>query len=317
MRVVLIVLFLFTLANAKGVKAGTVITNQSFLSFSIEGSTIVNTISSNIVKSKVLQVLNSVLKWQDSKAPILYEAGENVIHLSLRNDGNGEDKYRFDIDYDQVISSIINKVAVYEDSNKNGYFDSLDTKVTNLKLDIDKSVSLFLVTKLKDSLSSYEKDNISFSISAISLRGGSGIKGKLHAGQGVDGVDAIDGINGGIAKDNVYYLFKKQVPTFKKEVKYFEKEKYFLVNILFDVSGDGEIKNFTLFDDIPKGVRYRKNSLKLNKKYQTDKKDSDTMSYDFRLKRVYFKTSKIILPHKYQISYIVDKEDRWKSYLLV
>ena len=155
MKFVFIVSILFSFMHAQGTRAGTIITNQSILSFSIEGSTIVNTISSNIVKSKVLQVLNSVLKWQDSKAPILYEAGEKVIHLSLRNDGNGEDKYRFDIDYDQVISSIINKVAIYEDSNKNGYFDSLDTKVTNLKLDIDKSVSLFFVVKLKDSVHLY------------------------------------------------------------------------------------------------------------------------------------------------------------------
>jgi len=305
----LLVMMFFPPLWAKGVKAGTVITNQAILNFSI-GNSISYTVKSNEVKSIVMQVLDLILQWQDSKPVELYQgAKKKVITLSLLNNGNGKDKISLYFNENSSVSSDIESMNLYIDSNKNGVFDNEDKVVTNVVLDEDKYENIFLVTSLKDN-ALIEEDSLNVEVKAKSDIGGSGIKGTFYQGKGVGGVDAVDGVSGGVAIQNVVYSLVYQNPSFKKSVKYFEGGDYFLVSLNLNIEGNANLKNIHIEDEVPKGLFYRRNSIRLNQKLQTDQKDDDNAYFDFNLNRLALDFPSAKLPKKFLVTYILDKEAR-------
>jgi hypothetical protein len=134
---------------AKGVKAGTIISNQATLNFSV-GDSASYSITSNEVQNSVSQVLSMLLKWQDTKPVKLYDgAGEKVLNLSVLNNGNGKDKISISYTEDSSLSSIVKSMDIFIDSNKNGVFDKYDKKLQTLSLDADEEQKIFLVSSLK------------------------------------------------------------------------------------------------------------------------------------------------------------------------
>ena len=307
--VAFIVLFVLSLnLHSKGVKAGTVITNQASLSFSV-GNSNKFSIVSNVVESKVSQVLDLILKWQDIEPVKIYEGAEKkVLTFSLVNQGNGKD----DIKLQKKITdlSIVKDMEIYIDTNKNGSFDSSDKKIDRLNLEADEKREVFIVTSAKDSFA-VNKKLLNVILSAKSTIGGSGIRGKVYPHKGIDGVDAIDGINGGIYSDIGKYEIVTQNTLFKKSVKFFERYNYYLVTLDINFEGSkANLKNIKISDDIPKNLYYRKNSIRVNKEYQTDKKDNDLANFDFRRRRLYVSFSSLKVPKRVSITYILDKEVR-------
>ncbi len=303
-------IFVASFLEAKGVRAGTIIKNQATLNFSVGDETSLYSISSNEVKDVVSQVLNFVLKWQDSEPCEIYEgAKDKVLNLSLRNDGNGKDTILLSFLEDSAFGSLVESMSVFVDSNKNGYFDKNDKSIDEINLDADEQRKIFLVTSLKENIST-SKDKLEVEIKAKSKIGGSGIKGTVFKGRGENGVDAIDGVNGGIAYEKVDYKLIKQSPTFIKRVEYFKKQRYYLVSLYLDFEGNANLKNLHLTDRVPRGLSYRKNSIRFNKRYQSDKKDGDFASFDFNINKLSIDIRNLKLPNKVLVTYILNRRRR-------
>jgi hypothetical protein len=306
-----IILFLILIipisVSAKGVKAGTVITNVATMSFSI-GDGISHSLTSNVVESRVLQLLSLSLIWQNSSAVEIYEgAKERVLNFTLVNSGNGSDSVAITKSIDAKLDTTISSMKIYRDTNSNGAFDQTDEEVDTLSLGIDAKEELFLVTSLKSNVLIGDPKLV-VNLKARSNRGGSGIKGSLHKGKGVGGIDAVDGVNGGVDSKVLFYSVVSQRPTFQKKVTIKEDGKYFLVELSANISGNANLKNMLLKDDIPEGLLYRKNTLKLNGHYLSDKKDSDSANYDDKRSQVELSFKEIALPKDILFSYIVEKE---------
>ncbi|NPA59806.1 MAG: hypothetical protein GXO30_05005, partial [Epsilonproteobacteria bacterium] len=292
-----------------GVKAGTVITNQATLNF-IVGDSASYSIRSNEVKSLVDQVLDFVLEWQDSEPIEIYEgAKQKVLTLSLLNTGNGKDDISLSFVEDGLFSSSIESIELFVDVNSNGTFDSDDKTLSSVSLDADISTNLFLVTSLKDDIN-ITAEYFDIEVKAKSLIGGSGVKGTLYEGKGVDGVDAIDGINGAIASEKVTYHLFTQTPVFTKTVRYFDSQEYYLVSLDLNIQGNSDLKNIHLEDSVPRGLVYRKNSIRFKQELQTDKKDSDFAYFDFNINSLALDLPSTRLPKQILVTYILDKEVR-------
>ncbi len=306
MKKILFLLFIsIVILEAKGVRAGTVISNQALLNFSV-GDGFSYTIKSNEVKNIVSQVINFVLNWQDTKPVKIYPGAEKkVLTLSLKNEGNGKDDISVNYFEDSSFSQNIKSIKLYKDENKNGLFDSEDRVFDHVELEPDKKIDFFVVTSLKDSIDSLSK-KLEISIEAKSNIGGSGVKGRVYKGRGENGVDAIDGVNGGIYKKIVFYNFIKDETTLKKEVVYFKKKRYFLVSLYLNFNSTN-LKQIHLSDRVPRGLYYRKNSIKVDHKYQSDKKDGDMASFDFNINTLHVDIKNLQKPKKILVTYILDR----------
>lgn len=305
---VLFLIFIVPLSlSAKGVRAGTVITNMATMSFSI-GDSQKYSMKSNTVKSTVLQLLSLSLIWQDSNPIEIYEgAKKKVLTCSVINNGNGNDIVLFKSKVEASLADSVSEIVIYEDTNENGKFDQGDLKTNQSSLEADMKKTLFLLTSLKEDLD-LDVTKLKIDLSATSKRGGSGIRGTLHEGKGVDGVDAIDGVDGGVSREELFYKVVFQKPTFTKRVTYDKENRYFLVELFVNLNGNATLKNINLNDEIPEGLLYRKNSIKLNGHYQSDKKDRDSARYDDRRKSVFLSFNQIALSKNINISYILEKE---------
>lgn len=305
---VLFLIFIVPLSmSAKGVKAGTVITNMATMSFSV-GDSQLYSIKSNTVNSTVLQLLSLSLIWQDSNPVEIYEGAiQKVLTFSAINNGNGNDNLLLSYLVEPSLSGFVSQMQIFEDTNSDGKFTKEDIPVSDLSLDADVQKTFFLVTSLKES-SSLDATKLAIDLEVTSKRGGSGVKGAFHEGKGVDGVDAIDGVDGGVSSEELFYKVITQKSVFTKRVTYNEKDRYFLVELSAKFSGNATLKNLNLNDDIPEGLLYRKNTIKLDGHYQSDKKDSDIASYDDKRKRVFLSFNQIVLSRNIDVSYIVEKE---------
>ncbi len=310
MKFLLVFMLLFlSVLNAKGVRAGTIIKNQATIDFSLVGGASFS-LKSNEVKNVVSQVLNPILLWQDSEDVDIYEgAKDKVLKLSLRNDGNGKDDLKFSLKEDSSLSSFVESMGIYIDTNQNGYFDEEDNLVKSIKLEPDEKRDIFLVSSLKKSvLTSQKKLNVE--VDAVSKLGGSGIKGKVHKNRGENGVDAIDGINGGVAKRDVYYSLKSCMPYITKEVKYYKKQRYYLVSLYINFDGNGRVGTVHIEDRVPRGLSYQKGSIRVNERYQSDKKDNDLASFDFNINRLSVDVKTLDVPKRMLVTYILKRRRR-------
>jgi hypothetical protein len=99
-----------------------------------------------------------------------------------------------------------------------------------------------------------------------------------------------------------------QKPTFKKSVRYFEKGNYFLVTLLLNIDGNAVLKNLHLTDSCPRGLYYRKNSIRVDDIKQSDAKDRDMAYFDFKVNRLNVDLQSFKLAKSLKVTYILDKE---------
>ena len=103
-------------------------------------------------------------------------------------------------------------------------------------------------------------------LKAISQIGGSGEKGMIHKGRGIDGVDAVDGFSGGMSEDEGSYQLLNANVILKKNVK-IDKDRLITVYLTVTVGGEGSVKDVNIVDVIPAQTIYVRKSLKLDGKY--------------------------------------------------
>ena len=167
-----------TCIYAKGVLAGTEISNFATLEYEIDGAHF--TVDSNTIIDKVDQIIDVDVVWNDA-SPIIVASGENdkVLTFKVTNTGNGQDT--FDITHEANASSsfLVTNPRIFIDTNNNGVFDiSVDQQTSSTTLAADAFSTIFLVSNMPTY--SYPSGSISGNaIKAKSHNFGSGVPGTL------------------------------------------------------------------------------------------------------------------------------------------
>ena len=269
---------------AKGVSAGTVIQNTATLNFSLEEEEF--SIKSNVAKSVVAQLIDTKVSWMDTR-PIVVSKGErkSVLTYKVRNNGNGRDRYTLladELDYKSDFSLLRSKI--YIDSNKNMRFDSSDVVRKTVYVAADKEKLVFVVSRLDEDLDAASGSQNFVNLRAISRIGGSGEKGTIHKGRGIDGVDVVDGFSGGVSEDEGSYKLLIASVVLNKDVS-IDDDELITVSLDVTVSGEGSVKDVNIVDIIPDATKYVKGSLLLDGGQMTDRKDSDAGRYKRKYKK--------------------------------
>ena len=280
MKYIVIIFLAMNLSTlfAKGVPAGTVIQNSATLSFSTEEETF--SIESNVDKSVVAQLIDVKVSWMDTQA-VVVSAGERekVLTYKVVNSGNSRDRFTLLADVLDYKSSFpLAKYEIYIDTNNNNRFDSSDVVRKTVYIDADKEKLIFVVSQIDEGLSATSGSQAFVNLRAISRTGGSGEKGRIHTGRGVDGVDVVDGFSGGMSGDEGAYKLLVANVVISKDVTIDEEE---LITVSLDVSvvGEGSVKDVNVLDIIPETTKYVSGSLQLDGVKISDQDDSDAGRY--------------------------------------
>ncbi len=307
MQYILFILLIFSISlSAKGVKAGTIIKNQASMSFTLHKKR--HTVKSNISKSIVDQVVDVELSWMDGSEVAISEGErKKVLTFKILNSGNYKD--RFNLSLREILNRSgfrLQKSKIYIDRNHNLRFDSYDRVRKTISLNEDESGVVFVVSSLGKKVEAKNRDEAIVELRAVSKKGGSGERGHIYPRKGVKRVDVIDGVSGGIARSEGIYRFLKANVVLNKDV-YQEESGDIVVRINVTVEGDGIAKKVKVIDEIPDETIYIKNSLKLDEKYISDKKDSDEGRYKRRYKnhpaKIFFNLGDISSMEHHIISY--------------
>jgi uncharacterized repeat protein (TIGR01451 family) len=268
-------------SNAKGVEAGTDITNIATLEYQIGG--VSHSMSSNSVVDRVDQLIDVNLVWQDTAA-ILVESGETnrVLTYKITNTGNGKDKFTLTNSNDPSSNFNINNPRIFSDSNNNGIYDGGDLLVSEMWLEADGTSLLFLISDIPTA--TYANGNQSKNIlEAISATGGSGATGTIHSGAGIDGVDAIDSFNGGrshaVGTYEINLVGVKLTKSASTNTSDVFTGTIITYTILVTLEGVGNVETLVVNDTIPAGTSYVAGSLRLDGVSLSDSGDSDVGNF--------------------------------------
>ncbi len=266
--------------HAKGVLAGTEISNFSTLQYEING--VPYTVDSNTIVDKVDQIIDVNVVWNDA-SPIIVASGEinRVLTFKVTNTGNGNDT--FDLAYDITNPSsdfIVTNPRIFIDTNNNGVFDvSTDLPVSSTMLAADAFSTIFLVSDMPTN--SYISGSISSNAIEAKSTIGSGAPGTLYPGAGTGGVFAVVGMSGGVSKawgeykmsNDLGVKLTKSATHSGSEVSTGTIVSY---NIVVELQANGSVGNLIITDAIPAGTTYVAGSLKLDSVSLTDAVDSDS-----------------------------------------
>ncbi|MDD5360307.1 MAG: hypothetical protein PHI02_08570 [Sulfurovaceae bacterium] len=266
---------------AKGVLAGTEISNFATLQYEING--IPYTADSNTITDKVDQIIDVDVVWNDI-SPIIVASGETerALRFKVTNIGNGDDTFNLIYDIADLSSDFtVTNPKIYIDTNNNGIFDiSVDQETYSITLTADAFSTIFLVSDMPTE--SYISGSISNNaIEAKSTIGGSGAPGTTYAGAGTDGVFAVDGMSGGVDKDwGKYEMSNNLGVKLTKSATHSGTEvttgTIMMYNIVVELQGNGSVDNLIITDAIPVGTTYVAGSLKLDGVILTDIADGDS-----------------------------------------
>ncbi|HIP46083.1 MAG TPA: hypothetical protein EYG95_00845 [Campylobacterales bacterium] len=287
MKYIVIIIFVINLSTlfAKGVSAGTVIQNSATLSFSVKEETF--SIESNVEKSVVAQLMDTKVSWMDTRA-VLVSQGEREKVLTYRviNNGNGKDRYNLLVDeLDYKSAFALQRKKVYLDTNDNFRFDSSDRESKTVTLEADKEQLVFVVSGIDKKLLASSGSQNFVNLKAVSQVGGSGERGTVHKGKGVDGVDAVDGFSGGMSEDEGSYKLIAANVILKKNVT-INPEGLISVILTVTVGGEGSVNDVNIVDEIPFETIYVNGSLSLDTQALSDRDDNDAGVYKGEHKKV-------------------------------
>ena len=276
-----------TCALAGGTPAGTDITSQATINYTITGTGY--TELSNTVTTSVAEVLDLSLVWQDA-APVEVQPGTLAQALAFRltNTGNGSDAYNFagqsalgGDDFDPVLRNI------HLDTNGNGRFDpGLDELYipggNDPVLAADAFTLLFLLNDIPPSAT---VNQLGASMLSAASNTGVGAPGTVFTGAGENGLDAVVGINGGQGESQGSYrivALSAQVAILKSAVvvdPFGGSQPVAGATITYSLSviatGTGSTNDVVVSDAIPLNTSYNPGTLMLDGTPVTDAVDGD------------------------------------------
>lgn len=272
-----------TAAHADGVGAGTLIENTATATYDDGDGPV--TIPSNTVTVRVDELLDVAVTSLNS-GPVSANSESAVLSFEITNTGNGPEAFILTAnpavagnDFDTTIDSI----AV--DSNGNGVYDpGVDTILagpeTTAILAADENLTVFVIVSVPVDAPDDTHSEVDLSAEAAS---GTGAPGTIFAGQGVDGGDAIVGVNG--AADNALGSILLGVPAVDLVKSAVVADPFggssavpgsiVTYTITANVTGSGSVSDLVITDVFPTGTTYEAGSLELDGSNLTDASDTD------------------------------------------
>lgn len=275
-------------AHAGGTPAGTDISNQATINYTITGTGYTGV--SNTVSTLVAEVLDLSLVWQDAASVAVQpgSAGEALV-FRLTNIGNGSDSYALTgqstlggDDFDPLLSDI------HLDTNGNGIFDPGFDELyipggNDPVLAADAFTLLFLLNDIPPSVTA---NQLGFSMLNAVSNTGTGRPGTVIPGAGEMGLDAVVGAGEGRDDSNGSYrvvALSAQVAILKSAVvadPFGGSQPVVGATITYELSviatGTGTTDGVVISDAIPQNTTYNPGTLMLNGTSVTDALDGDT-----------------------------------------
>lgn len=272
-----------TAAFADGVGAGTLIENTATATYDAGDGPV--TIPSNTVTVRVDELLDVAVTSLNS-GPVAATSGTAVLTFEVTNTGNGPEAFLLTAnpavagnDFDTTVD------AIAVDSNGNGVYDPgvdqiLTGPATTQILDADENITVFVIVSVPGGAVDGEGSDVDLLAEAVT---GTGTPGAVFPGQGVDGGDAIVGVNG--ADDNAIGSILIGI-TSVDLIKTASVSDPFggtsavpgsvvTYTITANVSGSGSVADLVVTDAFPAGTTYGAGSLALDAAGLTDASDAD------------------------------------------
>ncbi len=298
---------------AVGVKAGTIITNQAQLFYEMDNKTF--QIKSNKTQDIVDQLLDLDLSWLDSEEVYVYRGQkEAILTFKLTNIGNGQDSFTLYLNGGLGVDFEVLNFKSFIDNNKNLRFDKQDILQSTITLKADESRLIFVACDIPSSNKMVQDDIAKIILKAVSKLGGSGVAGKVHSTKGIKGVDAIDGIKGGIdTVEGIYKLKTQDGLKLKKSVVISNKfgtdeaikGAIATYKIMLSMPKNRQAEEIRVSDEIPKYTEYIQSSLKLNGRSLSDVQDSDEAYFDALNNQIVVELDRLSYPTTKNIEFSV------------
>ncbi len=276
-------------AHAAGTLAGTLIDNVAQASY--DGPDGPVTIDSNIVSFKVDELLDVAVISRDP-GDVVTNPGATAQLLTYRvtNNGNGTEAFKlianptlgndqFDPELEQIIL----------DTNNNGVYDpGVDTLYTpgsnDPLLAPDEGVTVFILSTIPVSASDTDKGRVALRATAVT---GSGDPGRVFAGQGDGGGDAIVGTTRATQSALGTFVIQAASVSLVKSATILDPfggseavpGATITYQLVASVIGNGSIANLRIDDTIPANTSYVAQSTTLDGNPLTDTADSDAGSF--------------------------------------
>lgn len=243
-----------------GVRAGTSIKNSASLSYRL-GNTAYNSVSNEVV-DVVDQKLDMKMVCSESKT-VVVGVGEKKRAMSfiLSNGGNAEDTYSFSHVEGSTLDFNVKNTEIYLD-NGNGLFSMTeDSLTTEVMLNADENVSLFLVADIPDDASDYSSNGIK----ANSITQGALVYGESKK---LNHFYVLVATQEDAKSDFCTYEVSPLSLKLEKTATLSSDKTYHGSTITYKIAvkviGTGNIDNAVVRDDIPIGTTYVADSLRLD-----------------------------------------------------
>ena len=269
--------------------ANTLIENQASVTYLEAGKEV--TALSNIVSFNVLEIVDHSIITNHSNGVQGTSPGLNeVLSFTLKNTGNGTDKYLLSLSQDTADDFNAINPKIYLDKDGDGLFDVTVDEiyspgVNDPELPLGGDIEVFIVSDLPGGLAQDDKANLT--ISATSSVG-TGLMGTLFPGAGDDGIDAVLGASGGFAESISFYFVSSMTIEVKKSQSIISptggaqatKGSIITYSLAVEITGTGVYSASTLEDAIPAGTTYVPGSLVFEATAMTDAADADAGEFD-------------------------------------
>jgi len=272
-------------AHAVGTPAGTTVSNQAQVSYTLAGAA--ETATSNATTIVVAEVLDLNVTLQSATVTVSAGDTNRTLLFRLTNTGNGSEIFPLALDnlvagddFDPLAAS----TAVYFDTDASGDLSSADLAyapgINDPALAPDAAIAVLLLNDIPAGLAD---GDIGRSRLLASAATGTGAPGADFAGQGTAGTDAVVGANGGQASAFGEYQISEVNITLTKSATVIgnggatapvpgARINY---QIIVNVSGSALAAGFVFTDAIPAGTTFTAGSLQLNGVALTDVADTD------------------------------------------
>ena len=266
---------------AKGTLAGTTIYNSAKIHYN-NGNNKVSVAVSNSDSFVVDRVVDVKLNSQDVKPVEVSTLEKNrVLTFILTNLGNSDDNITLNLEHNSSSDFRADNIRIFQDSNNNKIFDSEDKEINRVFVKADESSSIFVVGDIPENNSTAPKAKDIEILTATT---------SFLESKNADIKDSIDTVyRDKSSKDSSSWTIRDYWLASKKSSTILSSDGRLhtgsIIEYKIDTYIDGnnqnqEIKDIVISDTLSDKVEYVANSLKLDNKKLSDKKDSDEGSYN-------------------------------------
>jgi uncharacterized repeat protein (TIGR01451 family) len=271
-------------ALARGTPAGTDISNQATVVYSIRGDTYTH--RSNVATTRVDELVNVSVVWQDSGAvPVSPGDTGGVLNFRVVNTGNGTEAFTLSGNSSGGGEFSPALAGLSLDTNGNGLYDAgVDVLYVPTENDpvlpADGSLAVFVINTIPGSVSDGNRGNSQLTATS---RTGTGAPGSSVAAAGDGGGDAVMGTSGGSAHAAGTYRVSVAAVSILKAARILDPSgesspvtgAVITYVLTVTVSGSGTAEDVVITDAIPENTTYQGGTLTLNSVSLSDAADQD------------------------------------------